>query len=90
MLMNSAEVELTATVNQQEFKLTPIPLSTEFPEDAPFIDLPAGQYTLTLSMPDGSVVSEDFEIGSDQEIAPDEVWAFILDAGMSPMQWPVY
>ena len=90
MLMNSAEVELTATVNQQEFKLTPIPLSTEFPKDAPSIDLPPGQYTLTISMPEGSAVSEDFQIGPDQEIAPDEVWAFILDVGMSPMQWPVY
>ncbi len=91
MLMNGAEVELTATVNQQEFKLTPIPMSTEFPKDAPSIDLPPGQYTLTISMPDGTVVNEDFEVGSDKEIAPDEVWAFILDAdGMPPMQWPVY
>jgi hypothetical protein len=91
MLMNAAEVELTATINQQEFKLTPIPLSTEFPKDAPSIDLPPGQYTLTISMPDGSVVNDVIEVGPDNEIAPDEVWALILDAdGMPPMQWPVY
>ncbi len=91
MLMNAAEVNLMATINQQEFELIPIPMSTEFPKDPPSIDLPPGQYTLTTGTPDGSVVNEDFEVGLDKEIAPDEVWAFILDAdGMPPMQWPVY
>ncbi len=91
MLVNAAEVDLTATINQQDFELTPVPISTEFPEDLPSIDLPPGQYTLTTSAPDGSVVNEDFEIGLDKDIAPDEVWAFILDAdGMPPLQWPVY
>jgi hypothetical protein len=90
LLINGAEVDLTATINQQEFELAPVPLSTEFPEDLPSIDLPPGQYTLTIAMPDGSVINEDFEVGLDKEIAPDEVWAFILDEGMSPMQWPVY
>ncbi len=90
LLLNSAEVDLTATINQQEFKLTPIPMSTEFPEDPPSIDLSPGQYTFTISAPDGSVTSHDMEIGLDKEIAPDEVWALILDVGMSPMEWPVY
>jgi hypothetical protein len=91
MLMNSAEVDLTVAIDQQTFELAPIPMSTEFPKDPPSIDLPPGQYTLTISTPDGSVVTEDFEVGPDKEMAPDEVWAFILDAdGMPPMQWPVY
>jgi hypothetical protein len=90
LLLNSAEVDLTATINQQEIKLTPIPMSTEFPEDPPSIDLPPGQYTFTISAPDGNVTSYDIEIGLDKEIAPGEVWAFILDVGMSPMEWPVY
>ncbi len=90
LLLNSAEVDLTATINQQEIKLTPIPMSTEFPEDPPSIDLPPGQYTFTISVPDGSVTSHDIEIGLDKEIAPDEIWALILDVGMSPMEWPVY
>ncbi len=91
LLLNSAEVDLMATINQQELKLTPIPMSAEFPKDPPSIDLPPGQYTLTTSAPDGSVTSDDIQIGLDKEIAPGEVWAFILDAeGTPPLQWPVY
>ncbi len=90
VLINSAADDLTATINQQEFELAPVPISTEFPENLPSIDLPPGQYTLTTIDPDGSVTNHDIEIGFDKEIAPGETWALILDIGMSPMEWPVY
>ncbi|MFQ5576875.1 MAG: S1C family serine protease [Anaerolineae bacterium] len=70
-IVNEYPEELTFTINNQEHK---IGLNTEFP-----VDLDAGKYTYTISIPFGSVNGE-------VDMGPNQSWAVLVDVNGSVFQ----
>jgi hypothetical protein len=65
---------MTISINQQTIKVPSIESVTK-PEDTPYLDLPPGEYTYTLSGPDQEASSDVIEVG------PDESWILMISPG---------